>query len=281
MITIRSTELVKLPEKNLLLSIKNFPDPVYEKILEKGKPLRYFINKIASGVGLKHKETGDIPYIVGEDMDDFGFIQPTKYVDDSPLILKPGTLLTGRVGSVGKVAILDIDATASDNILYIILKEKEMLIYLKWFFLSRFGKYQLNKITKGKSQPVINKTNLLRFRVVIPPQLSDITKRLLDIEEKIRNLRKNIRETPDIVDEVFSKYFKLDLRQYSNLEKKHVFGENLLDLSKTAQLRSSLKFHHPKYDFILEKVKEFRTAKLKQLLKEPIRRGVQLEYDEN
>ena len=281
MITIKITELTKIAEKNLMLPIRNFPDSKYEQMLERGKPLRYFVKKIASGIGQKYKEAGEIPYIVGEDIDNYGFIHPTKYIDDSPLLLKPGTILTGRVGSVGKVGVLGFEATCSDNILYIVPKENGFSIYLKWFFLSRVGKYQLDKITKGKSQPVINKTNLLRFRVLLPINIDDITKKILNFESKISKLKTQIKEPKLIVDEVFSKHFKIDLKQYSDLEKKHIFGENLLDLSKSAQLRSSLKLHHPKFDFILEKLKEFKTVKLKQLLKEPVKRGVQPEYDED
>ena len=281
MMTIKITELTKIAEKNLMLPIRNFPDPKYEQMLERGKPLRYFVKKVASGIGQKYKEAGEIPYIVGEDIDDYGFIYPTKYVDDSPLLLKPGTILTGRVGSVGKVGVLGFDATCSDNILYIVPEENNFSIYFKWFFLSTLGKYQLDKITKGKSQPVINKTNLLRFRVLIPNNIDDITKRILYFEREISKLKAQIKESKLIVDEVLNKYFEFDLKQYSDLEKKHIFGENLLNLSKSAQLRSSLKFHHPKFDLVLEKLKEFKTVKLKQLLKEPVRRGVQPEYDED
>lgn len=280
MITIKLTELTKIAEKNLMLPLRNIPDLKYEQILERGIPLRYFIKKIASGVRQEYKENGNIPYIAGEDIDDYGFIYPTKYIDDSPLCLRPGTIFTGRVGSVGKVGVLDFEATCSDNILYMVLKEDKFSNYLKWFFLSPLGKYQLNKITKGKSQPVINKTNLLRFRVLTPNNIDDVTKKILNFEKEISQLKIQIKEFKLIVDEVFSKYFKLDLKQHSNLEKKRIFGENLLNLSKSVQLRSSLKFHHPKFDFGLEKIKEFKTVKLKQLLKEPVRRGVQPEYEE-
>lgn len=104
--------------------------------------------------------------------------------------------------------------------------------------------------------------------------------KISQIEQEISKLKARIKEPKLIVDEIFSKYFTLDLRKYSDLEKKHIFGENLSNISKSAQLRSSLKSHHPKYEFILEKVKGYKTVKLKQLLKEPIRRGVQPEYDD-
>jgi len=124
------------------------------------------------------------------------------------------------------------------------------------------------------------------FNIPISLSLLDKNKQNLlqteisQIEQRISKLKTQIKETKLIVDEVFSEYFKVDMKQYSDLEKKHIFGRDLVSLSKSTQLKSSLKFHHPKFEFILKKLKEFKTVKLKQLLKEPVRRGVQPEYDE-
>jgi type I restriction enzyme, S subunit len=278
---INKTELVKISERNLLLTLTNFPDPKYENILLKGKPLRYFVNKISSGIGLKYNETGEIPYISGEDIDEFGFINSEKYVEDAPFILSPRTLLTGRVGSVGKVAVLENNAVCSDNILYLILKNTKIAIYLKWFFLSRFGKYQLNNIIKGKSQPVINKTNLLRFKVIFPSLLMDIIGHLEKKEKEIKEIRERIRPVRSIIDEILSRCFGYDLEKFLEFEKQHFFKETLSNFSKSVQLRNSLKFHHPKYAYISKGLRKYKTVRLKQLLKEPVKRGVQPEYDEH
>lgn len=148
------------------------------------------------------------------------------------------------------------------------------------YYLTHFKKI-FDMFLSGKTHRRIHEIEFLNIELPKITVNNILLDKIISIEDKIKRLKVQIKEPKLIVDEVFSKYFKLDLKQYSDLEEKHIFKENLFNLSKSTQLRSSLKFHHPKFDFILEKVKEFKTVKLKQLLKEPVRRGVQPEYDES
>ncbi|BCX15655.1 MAG: hypothetical protein KatS3mg097_547 [Candidatus Parcubacteria bacterium] len=147
------------------------------------------------------------------------------------------------------------------------------------YYLTHF-KEIFNMFLSGKTHRRIHEIEFLNIELPKIKISNTLLDKIISIEKEISKLKTQIKEPKIIVDEVFSKYFKLDLKQYSNLEKKHIFGEDLFNLSKSAQLRSSLKFHHPKFDFVLKKIKEFKTVKLKQLLKEPVRRGVQPEYEE-
>jgi len=147
------------------------------------------------------------------------------------------------------------------------------------YYLTHF-KEIFDMFLSGKTHRRINDIEFLNIELPKIKIDSSLLDKIISIEQEILKLKTQIKETKLIVDEVFSEYFKLDMKQYSDLEKKHIFGRDLISLSKSTQLKSSLKFHHPKFEFILKKLKEFKTVKLKQLLKEPVRRGVQPEYDE-
>ncbi|SDG32440.1 Type I restriction modification DNA specificity domain-containing protein [Thermoanaerobacter thermohydrosulfuricus] len=191
-----------------------------------------------------------------------------------------GNLLVSNARTIGLSVITDRSLFVNQNMFWLKIDEnkytKEFLnLFFNFIFLKFAAKRWYNKY--------LSKDEFLYIK--IPSVKIDAQREIISKVEplisKIKELKVQIKEPKLIADEVFSEYFKLNLSQYSNLEKKHIFRENLLNLSKSAQLRSSLKFHHPKLDFILEKIKGVKTVKFKQLLEEPIRRGVQPEYDEN
>lgn len=224
-------------------------------------------------------------------VEDIVFLKDEEIEKFSNLFIDEGDFIITRSGSVG-TAFKFIKRNLPENIRdkdfmpagYIIVIKVHNLFdseRLKYFLYSSITRKYFEALACGKSQQNISQTDLGKW--LVPWQiLKNISvNEIKEKEQETSRLKTQIKEPKLIVDEVFSKYFKLDLKRYSDLEKKHIFRENLINLSKSIQLKSSLKFHHPKYDFILEKVKEFKTVKLNQLLKEPVRRGVQPEYDEN
>jgi len=265
--------------------------------------LRQIISKIRNGKDFSKKVYADYEtetcyvrvnnlkpigeFIIG----DIVFLKDEEIEKFSNLFIDEGDFLITRSGTVGIVfkfirqnlpeCIRDKDFMPAGYIIVIKVHNSFDNEHLKYFLYSSISRKYFEAFACGKSQQNISQADLGKWLLPLQILKNIPVNEIKEKDQQIAKLKAEIKEPKLIVDEVFSKYFNLDLKQYSDLEKKHVFGENLLDLSKSAQLRSFLKFHHPKYDFILEKVKEFKTVKLKQLLKEPIRRGVQPEYDEN
>jgi type I restriction enzyme S subunit len=196
------------------------------------------------------------------------------------LEVSEGSLLISNARTIGLSVITNRSLFVNQNMFWLKINENK---YTKEFLNLFFNFIFLKFAEKRWYNKYLSKDEFLYIK--IPSVKIDTQKEIISKVEplisKIKELKVQIKEPKLIADEVFSEYFKLNLSQYSNLEKKHIFRENLLNLSKSAQLRSSLKFHHPKLNFILEKIKEFKTVKFKQLLEEPIRRGVQPEYDES
>ena len=263
--------------------------------------LRQIISKIRNGKDFSKKVYADYEtntcYVrvnnlkpIGEFIvEDIVFLKDEEIEKFSNLFIDEGDFLITRSGTVGIAfkfirhnlpeCIRDKDFIPAGYIIVIKVHDLFDDEHLKYFLYSSISRRYFEALACGKSQQNISQTDLGKWLVPLHILKNIPVNEIKEKEQEISKLKTQIKEPKLIVDEVFSRYFKLDLKQYSDLEKKHIFGENLLSLSKSAQLRSSLKFHHPKFDFILEKLKEFKTVKLKHLLKEPVFSGVKPEYD--
>jgi type I restriction enzyme S subunit len=264
--------------------------------------LRQIISKMRNGKDFSKKVYADYEtdtcYVrvnnlkpIGEFIvEDIVFLKDEEIEKFSNLFIDEGDFLITRSGTVGIAFkfirhnlpeyIRDKDFMPAGYMIVIKIRNSFDDEHLKYFLYSSISRRYFESLACGKSQQNISQADLGKWLVPLQILKNIPVNEIKEKEQEISKLKTQIKEPKRIVDEVFSKHFKLDLKQYSDLEKKHIFGENLLNLSKSAQLRSSLKFHHPKFDFILEKIKEFKTVKLKQLLREPVRRGVQPEYEE-
>jgi len=283
-----------------------YHDTSFVKLKAKWKgsvKLRQIISKMRNGKDFNKKVYADYETntcyvrvnnlkLIGEFIgEDIVFLKDEEIERFSNLFIDEGDFLITRSGTVGIAFkfirhnlpeyIKDKDFMPAGYIIVIKVHEFFDDEHLKYFLYSSISRRYFEALACGKSQQNISQADLGKWLVPLQILKNISVNEIKEKEQKISKLKTKIKEPKLIVDEVFSKYFKLALQQYSDLEEKHIFGENLLNLSKSAQLRSSLKFHHPKFDFILEKVKEFKTVKLKQLLKEPVFSGVKPEYDKH
>lgn len=276
---IRKTSLKEISSFNTLLILNKLRDQSIEKKLTNRQRFINLSCKISSGAGLKYDSFGDMPYISGEDIDEDGFITLHKYIDDPPFILPKNTLITGRVGTVGKFAVLKQQAVCSDNIIYIILKNESFATYIKWFMMSPYGSYQINLITKGKNQPVINKTNLSRIKIIIPQDIEEITEKLIDYEQQIITLRNKLISPEIVIQEILIETLNIPYEDFEKINKKKVFKTMAVNISASFDLRISISSLHPKNIVLLRFLKKYNTKFLRELLTEPIKRGVQPKYN--
>lgn len=216
-------------------------------------------------------------------LEDIVFLKDEEIEKFSNLVIDEGDFLITRSGTVG-IAFKFNRHNLPENIKdknfmpagYIIVTKVHDLFdeHLKYFLYSSISRRYFESLACGKSQQNISQADLGKWLIPLQTLKNIPVNKIKEIEQKISELETQIKEPKFIINKVFSKYFELDLKQYSDLEEKRIFEKNLLTLSKSTQLRSSFKFHHPKFDFILEKLKKFKTVKLKQLLKEPVFSGV-------
>jgi type I restriction enzyme S subunit len=114
------------------------------------------ISTISTGKGLKRAEyieKGSYP-VYGAN----GAIGRTNsFLFDEKLII------TGRVGTLGNIYIVNGKMWISDNVL--ILKPEEKYFYFTYFAMKRINFQSLNR---GSTQPLITQTDLKNFETIIP-----------------------------------------------------------------------------------------------------------------
>lgn len=147
---------------------------------------------IFSGKGLpKDKITSDGVYpIYGAN----GIISHTNdYLFHEELII------TGRVGTLGKILLVNEKVWISDNVLISRPKDR-IFTYFIYFTLRKFN---LSNLNRGSTQPLITKTDISKLKIVIPTREFFINfdkiirnaQRLIDLLSKQNQILSQIRDT--------------------------------------------------------------------------------------
>jgi type I restriction enzyme S subunit len=96
---------------------------------------------------------------------------------------------------------------------------------------------------------------------------------------KIQDLKKDKKNPKDIVNESLGQRFGYSLGEFDARSSVNIFGLELTDLSRSFHLKSSTKFHHPKYEYLFDVLRKHRTIQLKHLLLAPPTLGKSPQYD--
>ncbi len=87
---------------------------------------------------------------------------PMAYVDMS--LFKEPIILTGRVGTLGKVFRITFPCWPSDNTLILLSKRKELFEYLYF----QVKSIDFDSLNRGSTQPLVTQKDLLRQEIIIP-----------------------------------------------------------------------------------------------------------------
>ena len=283
-----------------------YHDTVFTKLRSEWKDsvkLRQIISKIRNGKDFSKKAYADYEtsacYIRVNNLKPLGefVIEDIVYLKDkaiepfSKLLINEGEVIITRSGTVGiafkfNKSILPEEINEKDfmpagYVIVLRIHNEFDNEYLKYFLYSSISRRYFEALACGKSQQNISQSDLGKW--IIPLDLLENIpiEEIKEKEKQTTNLRSQIKEPKQIVDEVLSEYFSYDLEKFLEFERQYFFKENLSNFSKSFQLRNSIKFHHPRYDYIFEVMKKHKIVKLKQLLKESIFSGIKPEYDRN
>jgi type I restriction enzyme, S subunit len=147
---------------------------------------------IFSGKGLsKDKVADDGMYPIYGANGTIGYTN--KYLFDEDLIL------TGRVGTLGKIYMVNEKVWVSDNVLISKPKSK-IFTYFIYFFLKKLN---LSYLNRGSTQPLITKTDISKLKIIIPPDYVFINfdgivrsnQRLIILLNKQNKILSQIRDT--------------------------------------------------------------------------------------
>lgn len=185
---------------------------------------------------------------------------------------------------LGKIVINDVSKGYIGTTEWIPLKldahraEPTFLKYLLLLpqFLDSFG-----LLTSGKRHARLSQIDLRNMTIPLPScklQI-ELANQIVPIEAKIVALSRALAKPVDVINRVFARQFGYNLAEYELRAKRTTFRRSITDFGRSFLLRSTVKFQHPKYDYLQEILRPHSSIKLKNLCAEGIRRGVQPRYE--
>ena len=268
---------------------------VYDYILL--KDIFYLING-NSYTEYYTEEKTDIPYIrIGDlsfkyEIDDKNLI----YLDDSCKInedkkLRKDDLILATIGAtIGKINLAREfeNGTFSNNTILLRLKDKENhnpYFYEKLFQSDLLQKYIWGVVSQ-KAQPNLQTYDLQKIKipVILKSKQDQIVAEIEPIEKKIKELKSQITPPQEIINEVFAREFKFDLKKFGELKKIKNYYLELSKFADNRDIRQSVKFHREAGAFVISQLKKVTDKKIKHFLAEPIVLGKGVSpsnYDDN
>ena len=268
---------------------------VYDYILL--KDIFYLING-NSYTEYYTEEKTDIPYIrIGDlsfkyEIDDKNLI----YLDDSCKInedkkLRKDDLILATIGAtIGKINLAREfeNGTFSNNTILLRLKDKENhnpYFYEKLFQSDLLQKYIWGVVSQ-KAQPNLQTYDLQKIKipVILKSKQDQIVAEIEPIEKKIKELKNQITPPQEIINKVFAREFKFDLKKFEELKKIKNYYLELSKFADNRDIRQSVKFHREAGAFVISQLKKVTDKKIKHFLAEPIVLGKGVSpsnYDDN
>lgn len=173
---------------------------------------------------------------------------------------------------------------------FIHLRAKMMPEILYYCFRSSFYDSLIAISRQGKGYPTLNENDLklLKFDKIMIDLLFKnqklIKSKIDSIEERVRELKKQLLNESIIIDNVFSQRFVFDYTKFSKLKKIKQFDCKQSDFSNNPDLRFSAKFHRNAGAFVMEQLNAITDKKIKHFISEPITLGASIsprDFDEN
>jgi len=236
-----------------------------------------FLTKLETGNWVnKHCfSNGSIPYIKVEQVKDV-FLEDGEdklniecfKIFNNPLLDK-GDILLSRVGTVGIASIFlsDTKSTFSDNVIRLKVKNLNPF-YLVIFLNSKFGRSQIERLTKQAVQGVINYQSIKSIKI---PALSQsfqqrIEKMVKEAQEKRKLADEKYKEAEEILNKELG-LEDLDLSTQKTFEAKFSETENRFDPE----------YYQSKYKKIISKLKTQNSKPLGEIVK--IRKGIEVGHE--
>lgn len=193
---------------------------------------------------------------------------------------KENSLIISNAMTLGLSFLTDRPIYINQNVFEVNLDETKInKKFLLWYF---------NLIIRPLFQTTyaskyLSKDELGRIKIPLIPKTTQdqIVAQIEPIEQKIKDLKKQIKEPQEIINKVFAREFGFDLDKLEELKKEKFFEVNLSTLSISKDIRSATKFHNSIFDFLLlSQFKKYRFKDFIKIKKTTLGRQIQPEYFE-
>lgn len=121
------------------------------------------------------------------------------------------------------------------------------------------------------------KTN---FPLVLKENQERLLRKIEPLEDQIKHLKSQIEDPLAIINEVFAKEFRFDANKFNSLVKTKIYKIRIKEIGMSNLLRTTYKYNHPACDYLRRFLASSEFQFLNKILKEPIHRGIQPEYND-
>lgn len=233
--------------------------PVKLNFNERNEENENYYKKIENGDIIKVKENEILLSKVRPNLKKYVLINSDNknfYYTSAFIHLKPKKLNKILYYALRFIFYEDLIAISRQGKSYPTLKEDD-------FYYLKFDKSIIDKFIKKEDQTVAQ----------IEP-----------IEQKIKDLKKTIKEPHEIINKVFAREFRFDLEKFEELKKIKNYYLDLSSFANNKDVRQSVKFHREAGQFVMKELKKITSEKIKNFISEPIVLGKGISpsnYDDN
>ena len=146
----------------------------------------------------------------------------------------------------------------STELLEYSISEKYNHLFVYYLITSNKFLSNLAKLESGKTHRRVNPIDLLKIKIplITKTKQDQIVSQIEPIEKKIKELKSQIKEPQEIINKVFAREFGFDLEKFEESKKEKFFEVDFSKISKNNLTRVSSHFHHIKFNFIEDKIKD-------------------------
>ncbi len=173
---------------------------------------------------------------------------------------------------------------------FIHLEPKKLNKILYYSFRTIFYENLIAISRQGKGYPTLKEDDFyyLKFNKKIIDKLSEkqdkIVAQIEPIEKKIKKLKNQITPPKEVINKVFAREFKFDLKKFEELKKIKNYYLDIATASNNKDIRNSVAFHKESAQFVMDELRRITKSKVKHFIVEPIVLGASIspaDFDES
>src|SRR3989344_1606410 len=143
-----------------------------------------------------------------------------------------------------------------------------------------------NNIYRGIGISAYKDDDLKKIKIplIAKPTQDKIVAQIEPIEKNIKELKNKITPPQEVINKVFAREFKFDLKKFEELKNIKNYYLELSKFADNRDIRQSVKFHREAGAFVISQLKKVTDKKIKHFLAEPIVLGKGVSpsnYDDN
>ena len=225
----------------------------------------------------------NIPYV---SFDYYDNVSKGKIKNNDILLCKDGAL-TGKTCMVD-IHIFNTEKVMCNEHIYILRGNKNIeQKFLFYYTRTELFQSQVKDLAyKKKAQPGLNTDHFKKIKIpAISLQIQkSILKKIEPIENSISQFKSTIIPETQIINNMFTDYFSLNIEQFIKLKKITNSSLPFSQFSNNIDLRYSVKYHRKSGQFVYDELGKISNKKIKDFISEPIILGKSISpenYDEN